>query len=144
MLSIRRFMNKVLFFLFRKRGENMQKVLSPMPRIRVSEDRFEVSESNYEIKRIGKDVIIRNKCNGVTVPVSKQEILDLRRNVLTGSRNAKIRTTGLSRAQLGRIVSDLRGNNHAGVHIRRIATRGSENSRALNYEILLTRGDSGE
>lgn len=93
-----------------------------------------VSAPAYEIKRIGKKIYIvgANSSNVIT----RDSVGDLSRRIKQSNKPVKIVTTGLSKAQVGRIVGSIRNATAKGIYIKKVDS--SDNNRALTYEILAT------
>ena len=126
-----------------KKGDFMANSSTKAQRPKISLAEFKRHTAVGEIKRIGKNVVIVDG-RGMVKPISQRDIKFLKATVLRDRSSAKIRTNGLSRSQVGRIVGDLREDSSVGVYIRRVPMQHAEEPRATSYEILLMGGDSNE
>lgn len=103
---------------------------------RITREQFDncVATPAYEIKRIGRRIYIvgTNSRSFIT-----QDCLDnLSRQIKQSPKPMKIVTTGLSKAQVGRIVSYIKTATAKRVFIKKIDS--SDSNRVLSYEILVT------
>lgn len=103
---------------------------------KITRDQFDNSASApaYEIKRIGKKIYIvgANSSNAIT----QDSVGDLSRRIKQSNKPVKIVTTGLSKAQVGRIVGSIRNAIAKGIYIKKVDS--SDSNRVLTYEILAT------
>ena len=130
----------------------MYKTRLEMPRKRISSSDFDKNKTDMEIKRIGRQIVIVN--NSSVVPISKVNIIDLKKQIEALNKTVKITTCGLSRAQVGRIANDLRENSGLGIYVRKVPAgrltcadgpiRYHRNLQLMNFEILVTEGNSRE
>lgn len=117
---------------------------SPMrQRTRVRSSEFRKHESVCEIRRHGKDVVIVNKSGSLT-PISHKHVRELGQNALKSKRSAIIKANGLSRAQVGRIASDLREDSNVEVYIRKTPVRKVGRPQPMSFEILIKDGNTDE
>lgn len=108
--------------------------------ILTSED-FDKSPLVCEIKRIKKQLVMRDN-NGKIEPVSQNKIRELRNIVLSDGSSVKIEVTGVSRAEVGRIAGDLKGNSPTKVYARKIEPTRLSRPQANRFEILIQGGNS--
>lgn len=113
------------------------------PRLKISASEFDRQTVASEIKRIGKSLVIINEQGKMSL-VSQSRIKGLKSSVLQNADSAIIRTNGLSRAQVGRIVGDLKQGSPAHVFVRRVSTQKANKPRATSFEILLMDGNGNE
>lgn len=103
---------------------------------KITREQFDncVATPAYEIKRIGRTIYIVgvNSRSFVT-----QDSLDnLSRQIKQNTKPMKIVTTGLSKAQVGRIVSRIKTAAAKRIYIKKVDS--SDSNRVLSYEILVT------
>ena len=103
---------------------------------KITRDQFDNSASvpAYEIKRLGKKIYIVD-ANSSKI-ITQDSVGDLSRRIKQSNKPVKIVTTGLSKAQVGRIVGSIRNATAKGIYIKKVDS--SDNNRALTYEILAT------
>ena len=108
-------------------------------RKKISSSEFDKSTPEYEIKRVGNQIVIRSrqKDRGLACLASKANIEALRKSIEKNKGSAKIQVTGLSRAQLGRIVGDLQENSSKIAYVRKKAITKGTPPQATNFEILM-------
>lgn len=108
-----------------------------MPRAKISSAAFCKNHMTVgAIKRTGKNIVIVD-ANGTLMPISRKNVEDLRATAIRNNQSAIIRTSGLSRAQVGRIVGDLKEGAGVNVFVRKAASPSSRKPQATNFEILL-------
>lgn len=105
---------------------------------KITRDQFDNSASvpAYEIKRLGKKIYIVD-ANSSKI-ITQDSVGDLSRRIKQSNKPVKIVTTGLSKAQVGRIVGSIRNATAKGIYIKKVDS--SDNNRVLTYEILATGG----
>jgi hypothetical protein len=103
----------------------------------------------YEIKRIGKNLVVENT-HGEILPVSREIIQNIGNVILEKNQSAKIIATGVSRAEVGLIVGDLKRSSTANVYAIKILPKCSASTGRIYYnrrnslnkfEILLQKRD---
>ena len=99
-------------------------------------ERFTTSTA-FEIKRIGKSYYIILGTNSIK-RFSENEL----ENLVKKGNIMKIKVTGLSRAQAGRIVNSIKKASQAHVAIRRVTSAENSRSQVANFEIFLLGDDS--
>lgn len=140
-------MNKLFQFLLKLLGRirsnlGSKELSENMPRPqklykqRITLDQFDSSVPTpaYEIKRVGKKIYIVDATSSNYV--TQSSIDDLSYQIKQSTKPMKIVTTGLSKAQVGRIVSNIKAATTKGIYIKKVAP--SASNRTLTYEILAT------
>lgn len=122
---------------------NMVKTALKKKRKRISSSVFNKHASIGEIRRHGKEIVLVNK-GGSFTPASHKIIRELCEDVFRESSSAKIRTNGLSKAQVGRIAADIKDASNADVYIRKVPLRRVRKLQPVEFEILLTDGKKYE
>lgn len=118
-----------------ERTDMSTKALS-MPRPKISSTEFSKHSTVGEIRRVGKSIVVVDE-SGAVLPISYNSVKSLRASALRKKRSAIIRANGLSRAQVGRIVGDLKEGAPIDVYIRKVTTSKSDKPQVTNFEILL-------
>ncbi len=141
-------MIKLIMKLFRlqKTGKKEENAKMPtktikMPRSKISLNEFKNRSTVGEIKRIGKSIIIVDESGSHSL-ISRSRIKSLKSSALRNKKTAIIKASGLSRAQVGRIVGDLKDGEPVDVYIRKIAMQNSDRPKVTNFEILLMGGEN--
>ena len=122
---------------------NMSTKILKMPRPKISSTEFGKHSTVGEIKRVGKHIVVIDE-SGSFLPISYNNVKNLRSYALREKRSAIIRANGLSRAQVGRIAGDLKEGAPIDVYIRKVAVPKSDKPQATNFEILLIGGNKDE
>lgn len=136
---------RFLFELFRKIRTNISSKglkstmvkplqLHKLGKQKITLDQFDnsVVAPAYEIKRVGKKIYIINANSSNFVTQGSMD--DLSRQIKQSTKPIKIVTTGLSKAQVGRIVGNIKSATTKGIYIKKVDS--SDRNRALTYEIL--------
>jgi len=98
---------------------------------------FEKVKPKYEIKRIGSQVYLTEKGSGIGVSLSRAKIEALCKTIEENSEPTKITITGLSRAQLGRILGDLQENSTKQAFVKRKPHRKKLSAPPASYDIVM-------
>ena len=136
-----------------KKDDNiMDKNILTMTRPKISSSHFDKCKSAIEIKRVGRKIVIATRDGAI--PISRDSVTQLTKQIEQGNKSVKIRANGLSRAQVGRIAGDLKNSSGMGVYIRRAPVKQTPIGRSsvgrygqaqlMNYEILVTDGNYDE
>lgn len=126
-----------------KSKEEINMVKTALKKKRISSSVFNKHASIGEIRRHGKEIVLVNK-GGSFTPASHKIIRELCEDVFRESSSAKIRTNGLSKAQVGRIAADIKDASNADVYIRKVPLRRVRKLQPVEFEILLTDGKKYE
>lgn len=130
--------------LRRKEGDSMTVKTEKFVRHSVPSTRFNSTKNIGRIKRVGKTIVVIDS-DGKVNPISAQQVEKIKNNAINSDKPVVVTIQGLSRAQVSRVVSDLRSSDSLSVRVRqvpsvqkrRLAHR-MESLSATQFEILLT------
>lgn len=128
-----------------KGEENMPVKSIRVPKDKIASTEFENHSIVSIIKRVGKEVVVVDS-RGATTRISPKYLKRLKTSSLNNRGSVRIRANGLSRAQVGRIVGDLKEDFSGDVYIRKVSQpqRRLGKAQTMSFEILLKGDSNGE
>ncbi len=127
-----------------KDGDEMTVKTEKIVRHGVPATRFNNTTKIGHIKRVGKTIVVIDS-DGKANPISAQQVENIKTKAINCNTPVVVTIQGLSRAQVSRVVSDLRSSDTLSVYVRqvpsiqkrRLAHR-TRSELATQFEILLT------
>lgn len=121
----------------RKEGGATMPVLAPMRTSYKSVDDLLEKSKNLVIRRVGKDIVLIDDKH--TQVLSGEKIESIVNKVINANSTTKIRTSGLSKAQVEKIAGSFVGDN-AVVEVRHVSHQRSTTNQLQRFEIVIKGG----
>lgn len=138
---------RITRFFHKKEDSNMpmNKVLKKK-KVRITPNDYSKKSHNSairEVKRVGKSIVVVG-IDGAKKPITPDFVRGIKTEAIVDNAPVTIKASGLSRAQIGRIVSDLKTDSINEVFVRRLPSKSTGRVQATSYEILITGGKEHE